>query len=121
MKHVRAQVPVDVAVEEPGTGVVGEEPDRDIVAHVTDAHDVTDDGVYKVVRRISSAADDGEGMSMQVNGMLSKESEKGRKWAFNACLNEDWNRAQITHRSTNGTTRNGQFDGLVWLEAVDAA
>lgn len=77
MKHVRAQVPVDVAVEEPGTGVVGEEPDRDIVARVTDAHDVTDDGVYKVVRRIASAADDGEGMSMQVNGMLSKEVKRG--------------------------------------------
>ena len=70
--HVRAQVPVDVAVEEPRAGVVGEEPDGDIVAHVAVAHDVADDGVYKVVRRIAGAADDVEGMSMQVNGVLSK-------------------------------------------------
>lgn len=27
----------------------------------------------------------------------------------------------ITHRSTESATRNGQFDGLVWFEAVDAA
>ena len=70
--HVRSQVPIDVAVEEPGTGVVGEEPDRDIVARVADAHDVADDGVYKVVRRIASATDDGEGMSVQMNGVLSR-------------------------------------------------
>ena len=47
--HVRAQVPVDVAVEEPRAGVVGIEPDRDIVARAADAHDVADDGVHKVV------------------------------------------------------------------------
>ena len=27
----------------------------------------------------------------------------------------------ITHRSTEGTTRNGQFDALVGREAIDAA
>lgn len=72
-------MPVDVAVEEPRTGVVGEEPDRDIVALVADADNVADDGIYKVVRRIAGAADDGERMSMQVNGMLSRESGRGRK------------------------------------------
>ena len=70
--NLRPQVPVDVAVEEPRTGIVGEEPDRDIVARDAVAHDVADDGVYKVVRRIAGAADDVEGMSMQVNGVLSK-------------------------------------------------
>ena len=66
-------MPVDVAVEEPRARVVGEEPDRDVVAQVADAHDVADDGVYKVVRGVAGAADYGECMSMQVNGMLSKK------------------------------------------------
>jgi len=44
-----AQVPVNVAVEEPRARVVSEEPDRDIVASVADAYDVADDGVLKVV------------------------------------------------------------------------
>ena len=65
-------MPINVAVEEPRAGVVGEEPDCDIVARVADAHDVADDGVYKVVRRIAGAANDREGMSVQVDGMLSK-------------------------------------------------
>jgi len=59
-------------MEEPRTRVVGEEPDRDIVAHDPVAHDVADDGVYKVVRRIAGAADDVKGMSMEMNWVLSK-------------------------------------------------
>jgi hypothetical protein len=47
--HERAQVPVNVAVEEPGARVVREEPDRDIIASVADAYDVADNGVHKVV------------------------------------------------------------------------
>jgi hypothetical protein len=47
--HERAQVPVDVAVEEPRTGVVREEPDRDIIASVADGYDIADDWVHKVV------------------------------------------------------------------------
>ena len=47
--HERAQVPVNVAVEEPRTRVVREEPDRDIIARVADAYDVADNWVHKVV------------------------------------------------------------------------
>ena len=49
MDHERAQVPVNVAVEEPRARVVREEPDRDIVTRLADAYDIADDGVLKVV------------------------------------------------------------------------
>ena len=55
-------MPIDVAVEEPRTRVVGEETDGDIVPHITDAHDVTDYGIDEVVGRIPTAADYPEGM-----------------------------------------------------------
>ena len=74
MDHERAQVPVNVTVEEPRARVVREEPDRDIVASVADAYDVADNGIHKVVRRTASAADYGEGMSVKVNGMLLKKN-----------------------------------------------
>jgi hypothetical protein len=47
--HERAQVPVNVTVEEPRARVVREEPDRDIIASVADAYDVPNNGVHKVV------------------------------------------------------------------------
>jgi hypothetical protein len=50
MDYERAQVPVNVAVEEPRARVVREEPDRDVIARVADAYDVAENGVHKVVR-----------------------------------------------------------------------
>ena len=73
--HERAQVPVNVAVEEPRTRVVREEPDRDIVASVADAYDVADNWVHKVVRRIASTADHVERMAVNVNGMLLEKDQ----------------------------------------------
>jgi hypothetical protein len=57
-------------MEEPRARVIREEPDRDIIAGVADAHDVAEDRVLIVVRGISSTAYNRERMSMQVNGML---------------------------------------------------
>jgi hypothetical protein len=42
-------VPVDVAVEEPGARVIGEEPDRDVITRVSNAHDIPDNRIDKVV------------------------------------------------------------------------
>jgi hypothetical protein len=67
-------VPINVAVEEPRTRVVGLETDRDIIVRVTDADDVAHDGVVEVVRRVSRAADDVEDMSMQVERVLIKNT-----------------------------------------------
>jgi hypothetical protein len=71
--HERVHVPVDVAVEEPRAGVVREEPDRDIITGVADAHDVAEDRIIVVVRSVTSAAYNSKGMSMQMNGMLFGE------------------------------------------------
>jgi hypothetical protein len=57
-------MPVDVAVEEPRARVVSKESDRDIITRVADAHDIADDRVIKVVRRITSTSDYGESMAM---------------------------------------------------------
>jgi len=66
-------VPIDVAVEEPGARVIRKEPDRDIVAGVAHIHDVAENRVIIVVRRVTSTAYDGKRMSMQVDGMLFRE------------------------------------------------
>jgi hypothetical protein len=68
--HERVQVPIDVAMEEPRARVICEEPDRDIITGVADAHDVAEDRVIIVVRGITSTAYNSERMSVQVNGML---------------------------------------------------
>jgi hypothetical protein len=73
MDHERVQVPVDVAVEEPRAGVVREEPDCNVITGVADAHDIAEDRIIKVVCRVTSAAYNSKGMSMQVNGMLFGE------------------------------------------------
>jgi hypothetical protein len=64
-------VPVNVAVEEPRARVISEESDRDIIVRrVANAHDVADDRVIVVVGRVTSAPDDVERMSVQVDGVL---------------------------------------------------
>jgi hypothetical protein len=42
-------MPIYVAMEEPRARVVREEPDRDIISSIADAHDVADDRVHEVV------------------------------------------------------------------------
>jgi len=56
-------VPVDVAVEEPWAGVVGEESDGYEIGFASpDTHDIADDRVDEVVRIASGAPDYMEGM-----------------------------------------------------------
>jgi hypothetical protein len=52
-----AQVPIDMAMEKPWTKVVSEESDGDIVTGISYVHDVTDDGIIKVVGRVPGAPD----------------------------------------------------------------
>ena len=47
--HERVHVPIDVAMEEPRARVIREEPDRDIITEVADAHDVAVDRVLVVI------------------------------------------------------------------------
>jgi hypothetical protein len=55
-------------------------------------------------------------MAVDVNGMLLErdQSESGEALSPDAGTRD-------THRSADGTTRNGQFNALVRLETVDAA
>jgi hypothetical protein len=103
MDYERVQVPINVAVEEPRARVVGEEPDRDIIASVADAHDVADDRVFEVVRRITSTADHGERMSMQVNRVLLQKGH-GK---INKVRANHRQPTRNTHRSANHTTWDG--------------
>jgi hypothetical protein len=67
-------VPVNVAVEEPRAGIVGEETNRDIIRRrVTNTHDITKNRVVKVVRRVTDAADHMEVVAVQMNRMLLKD------------------------------------------------
>ena len=63
-------MPVNVTVEEPRARIVRLEPDRDIIASSSDAHNVTDDGVIIVVGRVARAANDVERVAVQVDGVL---------------------------------------------------
>jgi len=58
------QMPIDVAMEEPWSRVVGEETDCDFISRVANTHDISDDSVVEVVGRVTSAADDVEVMPM---------------------------------------------------------
>ena len=64
------QVPVNMAVQEPRTRVVSEEPDRDIIIRVADAHDVADDRVDKVISRVSRTPYHVECVPVQVYRVL---------------------------------------------------
>jgi hypothetical protein len=61
------QVPIDVAMEEPGASIVGDEPNRDVVVRTTCAHNVAARRIGKVRRGLSSALDNREGMSVKLH------------------------------------------------------
>jgi hypothetical protein len=63
-------MPINVAVEEPRARIVSFESDRDVIARVPDAHDIAFDGVVEVISGVAGAADDVEGVSVQVNRVL---------------------------------------------------
>jgi hypothetical protein len=67
-------VPVDVAVEEPRTGVVRKEPNRDHIPSITHTYDIPDNGVVKVVGGVTSATDHMEAVAVQMNRMLLREA-----------------------------------------------
>ena len=114
--HERVEVSVVVAAEEQGASVVRAEPDCDLIVSPADAYDVTDDGIYKVVRCNASTADYVERMAIKVKEMLlEKERSKVVRLLSPDAATLD------THRSASGTTRNSQFNALVRLETVCAA
>jgi hypothetical protein len=69
-------VPIDVAVEEPWTRIVREEADCDVVPSISDTHNIATNGVIVVVGRIPGATNHGEGVPVQVNGVLEMSLER---------------------------------------------
>ena len=81
------QMPIDMTVEEPRTGVVGAETDGDVVGRGTDVDDVPDDGVDVVGLGLARAADDVEVVLLGEGGWLvrsgfgvSEECFFGSEW-----------------------------------------
>jgi hypothetical protein len=97
-------VPVDVAVEEPRAGIIGDETNRDIIPSESNIHDIPGNRVVKVVGRVTSAADHIEVVAMQMNGMLSKDA---------MIINLFKQQSANTYWSTDGTSRNSQLNTLV--------
>ena len=54
---VRLQMPLDMAMEKPRTGVICEKSDSHVVASCTNANDIAADWVGKIVVRASGTAD----------------------------------------------------------------
>ncbi len=66
------KMPINVAVEEPRARIISKESDRDIITRirVPVAHDIANHGIVIVISRVAGAADDVEGVSVQVNWVL---------------------------------------------------
>ena len=63
-------MPVDMAMHEPWTRVIGEETERHFVSPLSDSYDIPTNGILEVILLASSYTNDIEGMSMKVNGVL---------------------------------------------------
>ena len=72
---IRIQVPVDVTMKEPWAGIVSEEPNRyEVRSASAGADDIADDGVVKVVGRISCATDHVERMLARKRKHIEKQA-----------------------------------------------
>ena len=100
-----------MAVQEPRTGIVSKESDRDIIARVADAHNVTDDGVIEIISRASGAADNVERVAVQINWCLSKSPPPlaAQSVILATCK---------THQSTKRAAGYADFDALSSFETV---
>lgn len=70
--HLRSEMPVNMAMEEPRSGVIGLEPNRNIIPSIADVNYVTQDRVVEIVTAVPCTAHDVERMSMNVNRVLSE-------------------------------------------------
>ena len=66
-------MPIDVAVEEPRSGVIGKEANGDNIPSLTHIHNIPDNGVVEIVRRVTSATYDVKIVPVQMNRMLLRE------------------------------------------------
>ena len=69
-------MPVDVTVQVPRTSVISRETESDVVTSCTNADSVAARRVNVVVRRAACSADDVEGMTVQVEGMIASSRDR---------------------------------------------
>jgi len=66
------QVPIDVTVKEPGTGIVGDESEGRVVRNGRSSrHNVANNRIDKVVGRVASTADHMEVVPVEMEGVRS--------------------------------------------------
>jgi len=70
-------VPIDVAMEEPGTRIVCEKADCDLIPRIADAHNIPNHRVVEVVNRAIGTANYMEVVSMQMDRVLSSSNCQG--------------------------------------------
>ena len=63
-------------MEKPWTRVIGLEPNRNVISGVANAHNITDDRILEVVRRVAGTTNHVEGMPVQVDGVLRWHHQK---------------------------------------------
>lgn len=64
-------MPIDMAVENPRSRVIGLKTNRYFISRSANAHYVTKYGVVIVIRTVTCTANDIETMAVKMNGMLS--------------------------------------------------
>jgi hypothetical protein len=67
-------MPVDVAVEEPRSGVVRDEADRDIIVRTAHAHHIAARRVIEVRAGLSSALDNRERVSVKLRRIFRQHA-----------------------------------------------
>ena len=101
-------------MEEPWSGIVGDEPDCDVIPSVANTHDISDDWIDEVVGRVTGAAYHMKIVSVQMNRVLLVETI-----VLNLII--PIVRFADTYRRIRGTTGNGQLNALVRGKFVDAS
>ena len=69
-------MPINVAVEEPGSGIVRSETDSDVICNCSDIHDIAANGVIVIVLVTTCNSDDVEVVSVKMHRMLSGNHRK---------------------------------------------
>ena len=105
-------MPIDVAMEEPRSRIVGEEPDSDFIPTSANRHDISDDRVVEVVGRTIGAADHMEIVPVQMDRVLFMKVT-----GLNFMILELG--FGVTYWAANGTSGNCQLNALVRIETID--
>jgi len=72
--ETKLKMPVDMAMQEPRSRIIGFESNSNVVIGTTGAHNIALDGVVEVVISHSSASHDAESMAMEMERMRASDA-----------------------------------------------